>query len=355
MAIFELDALLEPVSASAAGGPDLEHEPAFIDLVLKAQATPERVVRVFDKSRGEEVEKVLPGKDAEHRAVLAAALALLRQTKDLRVAMHLMVAATRGHGWPGFADATRLIARLCASMWSEMHPRLDPDDAFDPTMRINILAAYNDPTLGLQALRAVGLAQARALGRFTLRDLEVAAGEAGPAEGQQAPTRQLLLAACAAAASGELAAYCAHAAAALADLEAIEALFHERSGSGPDFTPVKRLLRHALALYTEAGAGGAAAVDAPPAPDAAAAAAPGPAGATFATLVTLATLATRADASAALIQVCDFLERAEPAHPAPILVRRAIRLLDMNFLAIMRELTPDAVKDIERLGGLGRE
>jgi len=35
-------------------------------------------------------------------------------------------------------------------------------------------------------------------------------------------------------------------------------------------------------------------------------------------------------------------------------VRRAIRLLDMNFLEIMQELTPQSVAEIERLAGLGR-
>jgi type VI secretion system protein ImpA len=66
------------------------------------------------------------------------------------------------------------------------------------------------------------------------------------------------------------------------------------------------------------------------------------------------TPASRAEAQRLLLQACEFLERAEPAHPAPLLVRRAIRLLDMNFLEIMQELTPQSVTEIERLAGLGR-
>ncbi|MES3022241.1 MAG: type VI secretion system protein TssA, partial [Pseudomonadota bacterium] len=65
--------------------------------------------------------------------------------------------------------------------------------------------------------------------------------------------------------------------------------------------------------------------------------------------------ASRAEASRLLCQACDMLEHSEPAHPAPLLVRRAIRLLDMNFLDLVRELTPDALAEVERLSGIKRE
>jgi type VI secretion system protein ImpA len=66
-------------------------------------------------------------------------------------------------------------------------------------------------------------------------------------------------------------------------------------------------------------------------------------------------LRTRADARRLLESVCDFLERTEPAHPAPLLIRRAARLLDLSFLDIIRDIAPGATGDIENLGGLKRE
>jgi type VI secretion system protein ImpA len=53
--------------------------------------------------------------------------------------------------------------------------------------------------------------------------------------------------------------------------------------------------------------------------------------------------------------VCEFLERTEPAHPAPLLIRRAARLLDLSFLDIIRDIAPGAASQIEDLGGLRRE
>jgi type VI secretion system protein ImpA len=66
-------------------------------------------------------------------------------------------------------------------------------------------------------------------------------------------------------------------------------------------------------------------------------------------------LRNRADARRALESVCEFLERTEPAHPAPLLIRRAARLLDLSFLDIIRDIAPEAAGQIENLGGLRRE
>jgi type VI secretion system protein ImpA len=56
-----------------------------------------------------------------------------------------------------------------------------------------------------------------------------------------------------------------------------------------------------------------------------------------------------------LESVSDFLERTEPSHPAPLLIRRAARLLDLNFIDIIRDIAPEAAGQIEHLGGIRRE
>src|SRR6185436_1120667 len=118
---------------------------------------------------------------------------------------------------------------------------------------------------------------------------------------------------------------------ALADLAAIQNTFRQHQSTlYPEFPVAEKLLARAQALLGEAlgfesDAGGA------PAPAAEAEGsgdgAPGK-------------LKTRADARRMLESVCDFLERTEPAHPAPILIRRAARLLDLSFVDIIRDLAP---------------
>ena len=60
---------------------------------------------------------------------------------------------------------------------------------------------------------------------------------------------------------------------------------------------------------------------------------------------------SREDARRALERVCEYLERHEPSNPASLFARRAQRMLDMNFLDIMRELSPDSMHQLETLTG----
>jgi type VI secretion system protein ImpA len=61
---------------------------------------------------------------------------------------------------------------------------------------------------------------------------------------------------------------------------------------------------------------------------------------------------TRQDAVRAIELVCAYLERSEPTNPAQLLLRRAARVIDKNFLQLVRELAPDAVKDVARIMGV---
>jgi type VI secretion system protein ImpA len=62
-------------------------------------------------------------------------------------------------------------------------------------------------------------------------------------------------------------------------------------------------------------------------------------------------ISNRDDVQVLLEKACDYLERAEPSHPAPMLIRRAQRLLDLNFFQIIEELVPEGLQKIESLAG----
>ena len=63
----------------------------------------------------------------------------------------------------------------------------------------------------------------------------------------------------------------------------------------------------------------------------------------------------REDAIKALDRVCDWINRNEPTNPAPLLIRRAQRLMGKSFLEIIRDLAPDGLKDVERIAGVDSE
>ena len=334
MGVNDLEALLRPVSEEAHCGPDLDAagDPAYVELGVIAEWKDAKYV-------GDQ--EVAPAAAPDWKKVKQTASALLALSKDLRIAKHYVAALAFTEGLAGFAAGVRLLRDLLDRYWDTLHPALEGEE---DDWRRNLVLELNAERGALAGLRAAFIAESRKVGRFSVADIEVLDGATPPAENAVAPTAQLLHEAIrdsdAATANLRLEA-CGQA---LADLEAIQNIFRERQPSlSVDFPRVEKLLRRARDILGEAlgvasADGGEAAADEPGGE----AAGNGP-------------LKTRADARRALESVCDFLERTEPAHPAPLLIRRAARLLDLNFLDIIRDIAPGAASQIEDLGGLKRE
>jgi type VI secretion system protein ImpA len=47
-----------------------------------------------------------------------------------------------------------------------------------------------------------------------------------------------------------------------------------------------------------------------------------------------------------------YYARSEPSSPLPILLGRARRLVSADFLTIVRDMAPDGMDDVRRIGGL---
>src|SRR5215813_14001999 len=337
MGMTDLEALLRPVSDDARCGPDLDAagDPAYVQFDVAAEWKEAKYV-------GDQ--EVSPAQAPDWGELKETGAALLAGSKDLRVAKHYVAALAYTDGLPGFAAGVRLLRDLLDRYWDVLHPVLEgPNDDW----RKNLVNDLNAERGALGGLRGAFIAESRKIGRFAVRDLEVLDGKMPPAEGATAPTEELVREAIR---DTELATEnlrlesCREA---LADLKAIQGIFRERQGTlYPEFPLIEKLLARAQALLSDAlgfesAAEGAQAEDGGEA-QAGGDGAPGK-------------LKTRADARRMLESVCDFLERTEPAHPAPILIRRAARLLDLSFVDIIRDLAPEAAGTIENLGGIRRE
>jgi type VI secretion system protein ImpA len=336
MGMTDLEALLRPVSDDARCGPDLDAagDPAYVEFGVAAEWKEAKYV-------GDQ--EVSPAQAPDWRKLKETGAALLAVSKDLRIANHYVAALAHTDGLPGFAAGVRLLRDLLDRYWDALHPVLEgPNDDW----RKNLVMDLNDERGALAGLRAALIAESRKVGRFAVRDIEVLDGTLPPAQGASAPTAELLREAIR---DSELASEnlrlesCREA---LADLAAIQNTFRQHQSTlYPEFPVAEKLLARAQALLGEA-LGFESDAEGAPAPAAEAEGsgdgAPGK-------------LKTRADARRMLESVCDFLERTEPAHPAPILIRRAARLLDLSFVDIIRDLAPEAAGTIENLGGIRRE
>jgi len=60
---------------------------------------------------------------------------------------------------------------------------------------------------------------------------------------------------------------------------------------------------------------------------------------------------TREDAQLMLEKVKQYFVQYEPSHPAPLMIERVQRVIEMNFMDIIRDLAPDGVNQLENILG----
>jgi type VI secretion system protein ImpA len=333
MPSVQLEALIAPISADNPCGADLEYDPAFAELERAAQGKPEQQIG----------NTVVPAADPDWKAVERQATELLGRAKDLRISVHLANGLLRTRGLRGFADGVSVIAKLVETFWDGLHPRLDPDDGNDPTMRVNILASLASPPV-IAALRATPLVVSRTLGTFALKDIE-AALENGANGDQTAAT------VAAAAMDCDLAALEATVGATRACIQELSALekavaAHIDSTQAPSFAKLFSLLRKADTFL-----GGKLAERAPVA---AAVGSNGEASGPGVAMVTAGfsgQISSREDVIKALDRISAYYTRHEPSSPIPLFMERCKRMVMMSFVDIVKELVPDALSQVEVLKG----
>jgi type VI secretion system protein ImpA len=333
---LDLDALLAPLDDAAPCGPDLEYDADFLAMQATGEGKPERQYG----------DTVIPAEEPDWPVLREQALKLAQRTRDLRVAVWLARSGARVGGLGSAVRGLQLVHGLLERHWDHVHPLLDASDNNDPTARLNALAPLSHLNGALADFRAATLASSR--GSLTVRDLELALGRGEPIAGESVPSEDGALEGVRDALArqpelGELLA-AGHAA-----VKAIAELVdgHVGVGVGPDLAPLTKLLQ-VVALAGRRAAGAEAAAD-----DDATAQAGDPPAASRGGVSVPGRIATREDAIEALERVCDWIERNEPSNPAPLLIRRAQRLMSKSFLEIIRDLMPEGLDSVEKLAGPG--
>jgi type VI secretion system protein ImpA len=334
--MIKVEELLAAAAEAPPCGPNLEYDREFQLLEQAARGKPEQELG----------DTRIPAVPPDWSEVRRRAEALFARTKDLRVATLLARALVRLSGVAGLAEGLALVRAMLERCWDHVHPELDAEDR-DPTMRLNALAALMDPEALLCDLRQAAILPPVKQGRVTVRELLIAAGKMAPTDGEQVKSLAEAEAIVRQAAAEQPPAARA-VASALEDVDTIHALVagkvgHERA---PNFAPLRELLAPAAALC-----GRALGASAPAAANREAGVAPAAAAAAPAR----GEIASREDVTRMLDRVCDFIERTEPANPAPLLIRRARRLMAKDFLEIIADMAPESLAAIRSVAGIKSE
>jgi type VI secretion system protein ImpA len=335
------ESLLQPISADAPCGQDMEYDAAFLELDRASQGKAEQQMG----------DTIVPAQEPDWKDVSIRAQALLGKTKDIRVAMRLARAQLQLEGLAGFAEGLAVLRDIVEQFWDGFYPKLDPDDGNDPTFRVNILMGLCDGDAFVDRIRLIPLVSARSFGRFSLRDIAMSTGEIPAPEGVEAPKTAAIDGAFNEAPLPTLQAIASSVQTALAHLGAIEAFVTDKVGapSGTNFVKLADVLRSAekilssrlarrgvtAALVSEADAAGAGGTEGTPG------AGPSISG----------EISSREDVLRILDKIIAYYERAEPSSPIPLLIRRSKRLVSASFMDIVRDIASDGLAQIENLRG----
>jgi type VI secretion system protein ImpA len=334
--------LLKPISDELPCGEDLSYDPGFQELEAL--------------SRGKEETQFSPAEPPDYKSLRSRCLELFARSKDLRVAVTLMVASLELDGLSGFRECLLLIKGLLEDYWSTFYPQLDPADDNDPLQRMNIVASmampvgtYGDSFRILERLRRIPLCDSVQMGRYSLADiLRAESGTPQPGDKPEVKMAQIDSAFRDSNQEklGEI----------YSTLNDCVALVQALDGSvtltvgarnAPDLTPLSAELtamRSRVAPFIKAGAAAASGGDL-----ASTAEAQGDAGSKAFSLE--GEIRSREDVLNLLQKICQYYDRTEPSSPVPLLLKRAARLAEMDFMQIMQDLSPDAISQIRVVTG----
>ena len=342
--MINVDDLLKPVTEDKPCGEDFSYHPSFQNLENLARGKPET--------------QFSPAEEPPWKEVQEAAAGVLGQSKHLGAAVLLTRALVKLGGLEGLRDGLAVVRGITEKYWADVYPKLDPDDNNDPTERLNILNSLSSPKFASQ-LGELVLCQSPAMGRITLQQvlnardkLEKPGASGTPAAA--GPDLNQIKAGFTDAGPEMIKTTLVLVESSTEQARGLENFLETTlgAGKGVNFELLNKLLgemKHALEPYSAAAGNGSppASVEAGPVSDGGAQTvspkrAPAMSGA----------IQGRADVLRALELICAYYREHEPSSPVPLILQRAQRLVDKDFMAIVSDLTPDALSHLQVITGI---
>uniref|UniRef100_UPI0035C7577E ImpA family type VI secretion system protein n=1 Tax=Serratia quinivorans TaxID=137545 RepID=UPI0035C7577E len=324
--MIDIEHLLQSFSQREAGE-DLEYHPQFLVLAQAIEG-------------GEEVqygEQVYQPPEVDWRWAADECEQLLEHGLDLRVAVYQSRAWLMRDGLTGFHAGLCVIHFLVTQRWESLHPLLLEEDGQDPLIRLNALAHLAAPDTVIPQLKRLPLTVTAAGETLYFSPLvDMQGGESDGELREQCLTRLQRLAE-----REEVAGFQQSLNAlqqVLERVESIHAALSERIGmvAGQPLQALEQVLRRMLSLLRPYAKAPSNTGDIPRGH----------------TAVLSGECRSRGEVIQALDAVCRYYRTQEPNSPIPLFIERAKKLVEMDFLQIINELTPESIAGIKNLAGL---
>ena len=310
-------------------GPNLEYDNAFLELQQAACGKPETQFE--------------PATPPDWNFVETGALQLLERSRDLRLVVLWAESRLNLGGLQTLPEGLGALACLLESAWPVVNPPLDDGD---PYARINVIESLGFGGSFFQSLRNSVVVRNPRIGDIRLKDFEAITGNS---PGMEAPvTREQIELFFQSTESDAITLRLVLLNSQAALKRILETLaLHIEADRLPQLQEFKLLLAHVLSCLPDPAPEPEMEQTSPSAPPSALCE---PSKAV--NLVAQAGIQSRAQALAAIDQVCVYLEQAEPTNPAQLLLKRARRLIDKNFMQLMKDLAPEALAEVAKIMGV---
>jgi type VI secretion system protein ImpA len=346
VAVVNVESLLKPLTDEVPCGENLRWDRRYLEVERLAE--------------GKEETQFSAAEEPDWREVRDGCVELFARGKHLRLAVLLTVAAVRLEGYTGLRDGLKLIQGLLDQYWDQIFPQLDAEDNNDPTERVNSLSALSVPlgTFGdklkfIDRVQECALCESRQLGKFSMKDVAVAAGtlDIPETDGRPKPTLDMIQAAFEETDPEKLTETATAIDEAAAALQGIVAVFDDKCGSGIGPAPedLQRMLRdagiqvkrHMKSADGEAGLGNG---DGEASGNGEGGFGGGRMGGSISGQVN-----SPDEAILALDMVCRYYAAKEPSSPVGLIVGCAKQMINKDFQQIVKVLTPDAVSTLVQI------
>lgn len=334
--------LLQEISPEKPCGEDFTYHPSFQQLETLVRGKPET--------------QFSPAEDPNWKELRELAVAFLAQSKHLTGGVILTLSLLKTQGFAGLRDGLVLMRGLVEKYWDNVYPKLDPEDNNDPTERLNIinnLASYGEPYRFILRLQEIPICQSASLGKLTYKDILAARAKIQPPEGAapSGPTEAQVSATFRDSKADDLKNTYNAVSEARQAVQGIDQFITTTIGAGSGATLdelIKALkgIESAIAPYVGAAVESDAASETPGRMNA-----PGALPSVQDAGRISGTVGSRDDVERVLDQICDYYRTYEPASPVPFILKRARRMVKMDFMQIINELTPDSMTQVKVITG----
>jgi len=326
-----IEKFLTLIPGGNGAGEEVDYDDSYLLLERVLQGKPEQQYG----------ETIIAAEEPDWRNVLRLSSELLEKSKDFRVAIAYLRALSNIVGWDGCVNGFELLIFLVEKFWESGYPALEYEGEIDFFPRANALAALYATDGFLKDFKKLSV-NLPSYGSISIADIEKIRANKQDADGKKYHiVQQAMMAATRerhesfekfSALRGKLQEFSALLKSKVSAeyLPDVDLLLKTLDNSFKDMDSLE--LQHAgLPNELEANAH------------------------EYKNGELLAGDYNRGSIIIRLNSICEEIERHEPSNPAPLLIRRGIKMIELDFISILKQLAPDALSQVYNVIGQEEE